>query len=523
MVLKPCAGGHAGRREWVGLAVLALPCLLYSMDLTVLYLALPKLSADLQPSITQLLWITDIYGFLLAGLLLTMGTLGDRIGRRRLLLIGAVAFGAASLLAAFSRSAEMLIVARALLGVAAATLAPSTLSLIRNMFLDERERTVAVGVWIASFSVGAAIGPLVGGVLLQFFWWGSVFLAALPVMALLLVLGPVFLPEFRDPAPGRLDLASAALSLLAVLALIYGLKQIAAAGVAARPLLALGVGASLAVGFVYRQQRLEDPLLELRLFRSAAITTAVAAMCVVVFLVAGTDFFLGQYLQLVVDKSPFVAGLWMLPGVGGLVAGSLLAPALLARTSAAHVLAAMLALAAAGAATLTQLHADQGLATLVVGTTLIGLGAGAVGTLATDVVVRAAPAARAGAASAITETGAELGGALGVAILGSIGTAVYRGDIAADAPAALTSVQLATAKDGPAGALAVAGALPGRLRADVVALGRTAFTHALHLGALSAAIIAAVLAAASVAALRSTNAAKDATTATPRSHSQETD
>jgi DHA2 family multidrug resistance protein-like MFS transporter len=492
----------AGRREWVALAVLALPCLLYSMDLTVLYLALPKLSADLQPSSTQLLWITDIYGFLLAGLLLTMGTLGDRIGRRRLLLIGAVAFGAASLLAAFSSSAEMLIVARALLGVAAATLAPSTLSLIRNMFVDERQRTVAVGVWIASFSVGAAIGPLVGGVLLQFFWWGSVFLVALPVMALLLVLGPVLLPEFRDPAPGRLDLASAALSLLAVLALIYGLKQIAAAGVAARPLLALGVGASLAVGFVYRQQRLEDPLLELRLFRRAAITTAVAAMFVAVFLVAGTDFFLGQYLQLVFDKSPLVAGLWMLPGVGGLVAGSLLAPALLARTSAARLLTAMLALAAAGAATLTQLHPDEGLAALVIGTTLIGLGTGAVGTLATDVVVSAAPAERAGAASAITETGAELGGALGVAILGSIGAAVYRGDVAANAPSTLTSGQLGTAQDGLAGAVAVGGELPGRLGADVVDLGRTAFTHALHLGALSAAIIAAALAAGSVFSLR---------------------
>jgi DHA2 family multidrug resistance protein-like MFS transporter len=214
--------------------VLALPCLLYSMDLTVLYLALPQLSADLKPTSTQLLWITDVYGFLLAGLLVTMGTLGDRVGRRRLLLTGSVAFGAASLLAALSTSAEMLIVARALLGVAAATLAPSTLSLISTMFMDERQRTVAVGIWIASFSVGAAIGPLVGGALLAFFWWGSVFLAALPVMALLLLLGPVLLPEFRDPAPGRLDLVSAALSLVSVLTLIYGLKQIAAAGLGIR-------------------------------------------------------------------------------------------------------------------------------------------------------------------------------------------------------------------------------------------------------------------------------------------------
>jgi DHA2 family multidrug resistance protein-like MFS transporter len=388
------AVAKAGRREWLGLAVLALPCLLYSMDLTVLYLALPQLSADLKPTSTQLLWITDIYGFLLAGLLITMGTLGDRIGRRRLLLIGALGFGAASLLAAFAASAEMLIIARALLGVAAATLAPSTLALIRNMFLDEQQRTVAVGIWIASFSVGAAIGPLVGGALLQFFWWGSVFLAGLPIMALLLVLGPLLLPEFRDPAPGRLDLASAALSLFSILGLVYGLKQTAAVGFGTRPLFALLFGIFLAVVFVRRQQGLDDPLVDVGLFRSAAFTTTVAAMCVAVFLVAGTDFFLGQYLQLVFDKSPLVAGLWLLPGVAGLVTGSLLAPPLVARARAAHLLTAALALTAAGAVALTQLQVGHGLAALVAGTTTIGLGAGVVGTLATDFVVSAAPAER---------------------------------------------------------------------------------------------------------------------------------
>ena len=199
----------AGRREWIGLGVLALPCLLYSMDLTVLNLAVPHLSADLEPSSTQLLWIVDIYGFLVAGSLITMGTLGDRIGRRRLLLTGAVAFGAASMLAAFSFTAPMLIAARAILGVASATLAPSTLSLLRNMFLDPRERTVAVGVWIASFSAGGALGPLLGGLLLEHFWWGSVFLVNVPVMLLLLALGPRLLPEYRDPNPGRLDPISA--------------------------------------------------------------------------------------------------------------------------------------------------------------------------------------------------------------------------------------------------------------------------------------------------------------------------
>ena len=193
---------RAGKREWIGLAVLALACVLYAMDLTVLHLAVPSLSADLKPTSAQLLWIVDIYGFLVAGSLITMGTLGDRIGRRRLLLIGAAAFGVASVLAAFSTSAEMLIASRALMGVAGATLAPSTLSLIFNMFRDPRQRTVAIGVWITSFSAGGAIGPVLGGVLLEYFWWGSVFLLALPVMALLLVLGPRVLPEYRDPAGG---------------------------------------------------------------------------------------------------------------------------------------------------------------------------------------------------------------------------------------------------------------------------------------------------------------------------------
>src|SRR5687768_1327736 len=180
----------ANRRAWIGLAVIALPCMLYSMDLTVLHLAVPALTADLQPTSSQLLWIVDIYGFFIAGSLLTMGTLGDRIGRRKLLLIGAACFGLTSLLAAFAQSAEMLIFARALLGIAGATLAPSTLSLISNMFPDDRERTFAISIWVASFSAGGALGPVIGGVLLASFWRGSVFLIAVPVMALLLILGP---------------------------------------------------------------------------------------------------------------------------------------------------------------------------------------------------------------------------------------------------------------------------------------------------------------------------------------------
>lgn len=224
---EPVTHPKAGRKEWIGLAVIALPCMLYSMDLTVLNLALPHLSADLNPGSAELLWIVDIYGFMVAGFLMTMGTLGDRIGRRKLLMIGAVAFGLASVLAAYSNTAGMLIAARAILGIAGATLAPSTLSLIRNMFHDPRQRTLAIGVWITSYSAGGAIGPLIGGSLLEYFWWGSVFLVSVPVMILLLVLAPSLLPEYKDPDAGRLDLTSALLSLIAVLSIIFGLKKIA--------------------------------------------------------------------------------------------------------------------------------------------------------------------------------------------------------------------------------------------------------------------------------------------------------
>src|SRR5262245_14578721 len=260
----PLPDSRAGRREWGGLAVLGLPTLIVAMDLTVLQLAVPHLSADLQPSSSQLLWIVDIYGFMVAGSLITMGTLGDRIGRRRLLLIGAAGFGVASLLAAFSTSAEMLITARALLGVAGATLLPSTLALIRTMFVDLRQRATAIGVWAAIFSAGTAIGPVLGGVLLEQFWWGSVFLLGVPLMAALLVVGPMLLPESLDPEAGRLDLISAILSLAAVLAVIYGLKQIAENGWGPQAALSIVAGLIVGVVFLKRQRRLADPLIDLR-------------------------------------------------------------------------------------------------------------------------------------------------------------------------------------------------------------------------------------------------------------------
>src|SRR6266571_5509418 len=331
--MNAAAPARATRREWIGLGVIALPCILYSMDLTVLNLAVPRFSAALKPTSAQLLWIVDIYGFVLAGFLITMGTLGDRIGRRRLLLIGAAAFGAASVLAAFSTSVAMLIVARVVLGIAAATLAPSTVSLIRNMFLDPGQRTFAIGVWVTSFSLGGALGPLLGGLLLHFFWWGSVFLLAVPVMALLLVVGPVLLPEFRNPEAGRFDLVSATLSLVSVLALVYGIKELAQNGFGPVPALSIFAGIAIGLAFVRRQQKLAQPLIDPRLFRTPAFSASLAANTLSLFLVFGSFFLIAQYLQLVLGLSPLRAGLWTVPSSLGFIVGSLLAPAVVRRLS----------------------------------------------------------------------------------------------------------------------------------------------------------------------------------------------
>jgi MFS transporter, DHA2 family, multidrug resistance protein len=490
------APARAGRKEWIGLAVISVACLLYVMDLSVLYLAVPSLTADLEPSSTQLLWITDIYGFMVAGFLITMGTLGDRIGRRKVLMTGAAAFGAASVLAAFSNSAEMLIVSRALLGVAGATVAPSTLSLIRNMFHDDHQRMTAIGIWGTSFAVGGAIGPLVGGVLLEFFWWGSVFLINVPIMVSLLVLGPKLLPEFKDPRAGRLDLTSAAMSLAAVLSVIYGLKLIAQSGFDATATAggALALGVVIGGLFIRRQSRLDDPLIDLQLFRIPKFSVSVASNAMTGFVVFGTFLFVAQYLQLVIGLSPLEAGLWSLPSSLAVIAGSMLAPKISRIVRPAFGVAGGLVLAALGFLILTQVDGGSGLALVVTGSVVFSMGLGPVFILATDLILGSAPPERAGAASAISETGAEFGGALGIALLGSIGTAVYRGAVVHAIPQGVPSAAADAARDTLGGALAAAQQLPGDLGDGLVEAATAAFTKGLHITASVGAVVALVVA-----------------------------
>jgi DHA2 family multidrug resistance protein-like MFS transporter len=481
---------RAGRKEWIGLAVIALPCMLYSMDLTVLNLAVPALTQDLEPTSTQLLWILDIYGFLVAGSLITMGTLGDRIGRRRLLLIGAAAFGIASILAAFSTTAEMLIASRALLGLAGATLAPSTLSLIRNMFLDPAQRTFAIGVWVTSYSVGGAIGPLLGGIVLQYFHWGSVFLIGVPVMLLLLAVGPVLLPEFRDPDAGRLDLISAAMSLAAVLLVIYGLKRMAEHGMGWIPLGATLAGVVIGAVFVRRQRRLADPFIDVRLFRSPAFSVALAGYTLGTFVAFGIYIYIAQYLQLVLELPPLLAGIWMLPYMLAFVVGSLVVPGLSQRIRPAYLMSAGLVLAAIGFLIYTQMDRGPALTLLVIGSVIYSLGISPVVILATDLIVGSAPVERAGAASAISETSSELGGALGIAVLGSIGAALYRGAMAGAVPAGVPDGAAQAARSTLGGAIAEAGKLPEGVGAELVGSARNAFMHSFELSAAICALIA---------------------------------
>ncbi|SDM49209.1 MFS transporter, DHA2 family, multidrug resistance protein [Nonomuraea jiangxiensis] len=486
----------------MGLAVLALPTILLALDLTVLYMALPQLGAELGATNTQLLWITDIYGFMIAGVLITMGTLGDRVGRRRLLLIGATAFIGASVLAAYSTSPEMLIVSRALLGLAGATLTPSTLSLITNMFADPRQRSLAIGVWLTSFSVGGAIGPAVGGALLERFWWGSVFLLGVPVMVLLLVCGPALLPEYRNPGAGRLDLVSAVLSLAAILPVVYGVKQIAKDGPQAGPLLAVAAGLCVGVVFVRRQRTIPEPLLDLRLFGNRRFTGALVSMLLGMITLYAFTFYFTQYLQLVEGLSPFAAGLWFIPMAATTIAAAMAAPLIARRYPPPRVIAAGLVIAAGGFVMLAVIDAGSGLSMMIAGGIVIAVGINPLLVLSTDLIVGSAPPDRTGSAAALQETSGELGAALGIAVFGTLGTAVYSARMAGMPLDGLSSAGAETARDGFAGAFALAAELPAAVGGALLTAAREAFVTGMNVVAAISAVVLLAIAVLTVVVLR---------------------
>ncbi|MCT1351768.1 MFS transporter [Gordonia sp. p3-SID1431] len=424
--LRPTTSGTADRRTWLGLAVLTLPVFLVSMDVSVLYLAIPSITDALAPSAAQQLWILDIYGFLIAGLLITMGNVGDRVGRRRILLAGAALFGIASVIAAFAPSPEILIAARALMGIGGATLLPSSLSLIANMFPDARERGRAIGVWTAAFAGGSAVGPVIGGVLLHHFWWGVVFLINVPVLAALFVFGPRLIPEYRAATNDPFDVVGVVLSMAGILPLVYAVKTVASEGATTGVVVAGVVGAALLITFLLHQRRVTSPLLDLKLFGNAQFSGAVAVALIGMMALGGMSYLTGVYLQSVMGHDVLAAAIAGLPMAVAVAVFSIGATRVAAFLGTRLAFVGSVGLAAAGNLGMLSLGTSTPVWVYVLCTTIAGVGYGIQFSLVSVVVVGSVPPERSGAASGISETSFELGTAMGLAFLGSLATLVFR-------------------------------------------------------------------------------------------------
>ena len=472
--------------RWLGLTALTLPVILTSMDITILHIAIPTLTRELEPSAGQTLWILDAYGFLLAGLLIVMGNIGDRIGRRRLLMIGAVVFGGASAVAAFSPTPEVLIAARALMGGGGATLMPSTLSLIRNMFTDPTERTKAIGIWTASLSAGIALGPIVGGLLLEAFWWGSVFLINVPVILALLLIAPLVVPEYRSTSTSRLDLVSVILAFGAILPVVWAAKSAAEdLSLTATTWVAFGIGLSAGTVFVVRQRRITSPLVDIALFANPRFTGAFIGAGLAMFALVGVMLYKAQYLQLVAGLSPLFAGLAILPVMVAVGTMAVASSSLVQRFDYPLVFGVGATIAAAGMFAFSRASADGSLMLVIVASALIGAGIAPMMTLATDVVVSSSPAERSGAASALSETASEFGAAMGIAVLGSIGSALYRSNVLEGIPRDVPTEAADAITSSLGAALGVAEQLPAEAAEHLTALASQAFVDGLAIASIA--------------------------------------
>ncbi|GIH24259.1 MFS transporter [Acrocarpospora phusangensis] len=488
-------------RKWGTLVISCLAMLLLALDLTVLHQAMPKLMEDLAPSATQLLWILDIYGFALAGLLITMGNLGDRIGRKRLLLIGTAAFGAASALTAYAPTPELLIAARALLGVAGATVMPSTLSIIRNVFTDPKERTAAVGIWSSISALGFAGGPVVGGLLLDHFWWGSVFLINVPITALLLIGGWLLLPESRNPRSRPIDLISVPLSFAGVIGLVYAMKVAAHDGLGERAVwISAAIGVLSLVVFVRRQTRLAEPLIDVRLFRHRAFTGSIGANVIILFAMLAMSVAFAQYFQLIRGWSPLVAGLAGLPGGFSAAIGGGLAGVLVSAIGRAKVVTLGLLLTGGGLFLYSLIELDTPYLLMLPAMMISGVGMGFTFAVTNDTILAAVPRERAGAASAISETATEVGGSLGIAVLGSVIGGLYSQRLTP--PPGLPAGVAEAAGESLGGAFKVAATLPPDLAEALVGAAQRTYIDSMQVSALTGACLLAVLSLTVLYALR---------------------
>jgi DHA2 family multidrug resistance protein-like MFS transporter len=479
----------AGRREWFGLLVIALPTFVVAIDLFVLLLAVPQLTADLGAGSNQQLWILDMYGFMLAGFLVTMGTLGDRIGRRKLLIIGSAAFAVASLLCAYSQSPEMLIAARALLGVAGATLGPAALGLIAFMFRDPKQQAIAFGAWGGTFTVGALLGPIIGGFLLAHFWWGSVFVLGIPFMIAVLIFAPIVLPEFKNPNAGKLDPTSVILSLAAMLPIIYGIKELAKDGWEFWPTASLVIGIICGAAFLSRQRRLKDPLVDLSLFKNANVASPLSMNLSYSSVGGAVMVFMVLYLQLVEGMSAVGAALAMLPGMLTATIGFNVAPRLGAKFKPGYVIAAGGIGVAIVMLSFIGIGAHGGTWGFIIGFAILSFLGAPIIALGTPLVLGSAPPEKAGAAGSLVQLSTEFGSTLGIAVLGTIGTAVYRGQIADNIPAGVPDGVAAATTDSLPGAYDAAATLPGTQAGSLLDSANVAFASGLHTVALIGGII----------------------------------
>lgn len=499
---QPDAPADAGVREWLGLSILVLPSLLLFMMLTVLFLAAPHIAADLAPSNTQMLWILDIYGFVMAGFLVAMGVLADRVGRRRMLMLGAAIFGIVSVIAAYSPSPEMMIVWRAVLGLAAAMQMPATLGLIFSIFHNPKQRGIAIGIWAASISAGVAVGPLVSGLLLEAFSWQATFLVAAPVMAIVFLGAPLLLPATRDPKAGKFDFISVVLLLATLLPIIFGIKQFAATDGAGTAMLALAIGLVAGLVFVIRQLRAETPLLDVRLFANRTISSALAVFMLSAAGLGGVYFMFAQHLQLVSGLSPFSAGLAILPAALLLVVVAMTSPIMARRVRPGTVIAVGLAIQVVGYLLLTQVDATTGLAVLIGSFMVLYPAVAPSMALTTDLVVGSVPPEKAGAASGLATTANDLGISFGIAVIGSLGLAAYRATMGRDIPAELSPEAAELASGSIGGALGVAAGLPEAEGGQLVEIARQAFASGLNQVALVAAAVALIAAITAAIGLR---------------------
>ncbi|SDH85563.1 MFS transporter [Agrococcus jejuensis] len=464
---------RAGVREWIALAVLMLPVLLVAIDNTVLAFALPEIAGALEPTGAQQLWIVDVYPLVLAGLLVPMGVLGDRFGRRRLLLIGAVGFGVVSVLCAFAPTAELLIAGRALQGLFGATLMPSTMSLLRSLFVDRVQRRLAIAIWATGFSVGSAVGPAVGGLLLAHFWWGSIFLLAIPLLLPMLVLVPLLVRESRDPKAPKVDLVGIVLAMLTLTPLAAAVKHVATDGVDAVAIGLAALATASGVLFVRRMQRVEHPMLDLALLRDRAFSTGVLVNLLSVVALVGFLFFLTQHLQLVVGMSTLEAALVLLPGTAAMIVAGLGSVRLVRRIRQEVVMVGALVASTIAYVTVAVLGADISVAAIAAAFALLGAGIGAAETLSNDLVLASAPVDKAGAAAGVSETAYELGAVLGTAVLGGILTSVYQSTLVV--PSGIAADDAARAGETLSGALHVSDAVGGEAGLALAEAARHAF------------------------------------------------